>query len=130
MLTVYVKEADCAMNKSCGAYQNTLESDCSKAPRVFSLLPPKPSPSKGLSTGAYAGIGIACAVLLLSTVILLYTLRRHKREKKEVEAPHEIDTASGQVELAEMQSPVEVDVWYPNPQELDGKEWDGIQKKS
>lgn len=107
---------------------------------------------------AYAGIGIAGFILTIFAVVALLGLKRRRRRAKEDtkwEARHEAGpgTQSGygggevaelqgtssvkyesrypkrdHVELVEMKSPVEVDVWHPNPQELDGKEWKGPQK--
>jgi hypothetical protein len=68
-----------------------------------SYVPPTPSKSSGLSTGAKAGIGAGCALLvliLLGLAISFFLLRRRRLNKTPTpQSPSEIDTLAAGTEV-------------------------------
>ncbi|KAF2432114.1 hypothetical protein EJ08DRAFT_163365 [Tothia fuscella] len=134
-----LKKTDCAVNRSCGAYQNNIEPDCAKVPPVYQLLPAKPIPKKDMPGGAYAGIGIAATALVMFSAALLiwFLLQRRKRKTKEnsmsegvwqksqsrqISPTQTQSDKATEIQLLDSRNLVEGDAG-PLPQEIDGREF-------
>jgi hypothetical protein len=77
---------------------------------------------------AEAGIIIAAVILGCLALAALFGLRRRRRKEKEDreweerhDSPCELQ-GDVRIELQDVKSPTEVDVWHPNPLELEVRE--------
>jgi hypothetical protein len=122
-------ETDCAVNRSCGTFRNTIQPDCSKVPKVYQLLASTDKQKISTPKAAYVGISVGAAVLLVLLGVLFWFWRRRKREFSELKEMKREEATCPDIELdsrslAEVNgfsAPQELDegIKWPPPQELD-----------